>query len=84
MIRFSASLVVIAMGLLVAGGVTSKLLLVYVAIALSAAALCGIGLLTSLFNGRSAWFSAARQTVFGCAAAAITCGLGSMLGVSLS
>ena len=39
MIRFSASLVVIAMGLLVAGGVTSKLLLVYVAIALSAVAL---------------------------------------------
>jgi hypothetical protein len=38
-IRFSASLVVIAMGLLVAGGVTSKLLLVYVAIALSAVAL---------------------------------------------
>ena len=39
MIRFSASLVVIAMGLLVAGGVTSKLLLVYAAIALSAVAL---------------------------------------------
>ncbi len=39
MIRFSASLVVIAMGLLVAGGVTSKLLLVYVAIALSVVAL---------------------------------------------
>ena len=39
MIRFSASLVVIALGLLVAGGVTSKLLLVYVAIAVSAIAL---------------------------------------------
>ncbi len=39
MIRFSASLVVIAMGLLVAGGVTSKLLLVYAAIALSVVAL---------------------------------------------
>jgi hypothetical protein len=38
-IRFSASLVVIAMGLLVAGGVTSKLPLVYAAIALSAVAL---------------------------------------------
>ena len=53
-------------------------------IALSAAALCGIGLLTSLFNGRSPWFSAARQAVFGCAAAAITYGIGSLLGVSLS
>jgi hypothetical protein len=38
-IRFSASLVVVALGLLVAGGVTSKLLLVYVAIAVSAIAL---------------------------------------------
>ena len=39
MIRFSASLVVVAVGILVAGGVTSKLLLVYIAIALSAVAL---------------------------------------------
>ena len=46
--------------------------------------LCVIGLLTSLFNGRSPWFSAARQAVFGCAAAAITYGVGSLLGVSLS
>jgi VIT1/CCC1 family predicted Fe2+/Mn2+ transporter len=55
-----------------------------ISITLSAAALCGIGLLTSLFNGRSPWFSAARQTLFGCAAAAITYGIGSLLGVSLS
>ena len=53
-------------------------------IALSAVALTAIGLLTSLFNGRSPWFSAARQTLFGCAAAAITYGIGSLLGVSLS
>jgi len=38
-IRFSASLVVVALGLLVAGGVTSTLPLVYVAIAVSAIAL---------------------------------------------
>jgi vacuolar iron transporter family protein len=50
----------------------------------SALALCGVGLLTSLFNGRSPWFSAARQAVFGCAAAAVTYGIGSLLGVSLS
>jgi VIT1/CCC1 family predicted Fe2+/Mn2+ transporter/rubrerythrin len=53
-------------------------------IAASAGALCGIGMLTSLFNGRSAWFSAARQGVFGCAAAAVTYGAGAALGVSLS
>jgi VIT1/CCC1 family predicted Fe2+/Mn2+ transporter len=50
----------------------------------SALALCVIGLLTSLFNGRSPWFSAARQAVFGVAAAAVTYGIGSLLGVSLS
>jgi VIT1/CCC1 family predicted Fe2+/Mn2+ transporter len=53
-------------------------------IALSAAALAATGLLTSLFNGRSPWFSAARQTLFGCVAAAITYGIGSLLGVSLA
>jgi VIT1/CCC1 family predicted Fe2+/Mn2+ transporter len=53
-------------------------------IAASAVALCGVGVLTSLFNGRSAWFSAARQALFGCAAAALTYGIGTALGVSLS
>jgi VIT1/CCC1 family predicted Fe2+/Mn2+ transporter len=50
----------------------------------SALALGGIGVLTSLFNGRSAAFSAGRQIVFGCVAAAITYGIGRLLGVSLS
>lgn len=50
----------------------------------SAIALCAVGLLTSLFNGRSPWFSAARQALFGCAAAAVTYGIGTLLGVSLS
>ena len=53
-------------------------------IAASAVALCGVGVLTSLFNGRGAWFSAARQALFGCAAAALTYGIGTALGVSLS
>ncbi len=39
MIRFSASLVVVGIGLLIAGGVTSKLLLIYIAIGVSALAL---------------------------------------------
>jgi hypothetical protein len=38
-IRFSASLVVVGVGLLIAGGVTSKLLLIYIAIGVSALAL---------------------------------------------
>jgi VIT1/CCC1 family predicted Fe2+/Mn2+ transporter len=45
----------------------------------SAVALAVIGVLTSLFNGRSPWFSATRQVVFGCVAAAITYGSGVFL-----
>ncbi len=43
MIRFSAFLVVVAVGLLVAGVVTSKLMLVYLAIAVSGIALLALG-----------------------------------------
>ena len=43
MIRFSASLVVVAIGLLVGGVVTSKLVLVYMAIAVSVTALVALG-----------------------------------------
>jgi VIT1/CCC1 family predicted Fe2+/Mn2+ transporter len=50
----------------------------------SAAALAAIGALTSLFNGRPASFSALRQVLFGCAAAAVTYGVGVLLGVSLT
>jgi vacuolar iron transporter family protein len=51
--------------------------------ALSALGLAGIGVFTSLFNGRSALFSAARQVLIGLAAAACTYGFGKLLGVSL-
>ncbi|HET6471229.1 MAG TPA: VIT1/CCC1 transporter family protein [Pseudomonadales bacterium] len=50
----------------------------------SATVLGAIGALTSLFNGRSAAYSAARQIVFGCLAAAVTYGIGDVLGVSLA
>ena len=58
------------------------------AIAASAAAsgvvLCAVGMLTSLFNGRSPWYSAVRQLIFGCLAAAVTYGIGAALGTTLS
>lgn len=57
---------------------------VYASMGVSALALAAIGMLTSLFNGRSPVFSAGRQVVFGCVAAAITYGLGRVLGVSFS
>jgi VIT1/CCC1 family predicted Fe2+/Mn2+ transporter len=50
----------------------------------SGAMLCAMGMLTSFFNGRSPWYSAARQLIFGCLAAAATYGIGAALGTSLS
>ena len=52
--------------------------------ALSALVLAGIGMLTSLFNGRSVSYSALRQVAFGCLAATVTFGVGRLLGVSLA
>jgi VIT1/CCC1 family predicted Fe2+/Mn2+ transporter len=50
----------------------------------SAVVLCAVGMLTSLFNGRGPWYSAARQLIFGCLAAGVTYGIGAALGTSLS
>jgi VIT1/CCC1 family predicted Fe2+/Mn2+ transporter len=50
----------------------------------SGAVLCAVGMLSSLFNGRSPWYSAARQFIFGCLAAAVTYGIGAALGTTLS
>jgi len=50
----------------------------------SAAVLGAVGMLTSLFNGRPPWYSAARQLIFGCIAAGVTYGIGAALGTSLS
>jgi VIT1/CCC1 family predicted Fe2+/Mn2+ transporter len=53
-------------------------------IVLSMLALASIGVFTSLFNGRSAGFSAMRQVVIGLVAAGFTFGVGKLLGVSIS
>ncbi|HVA54680.1 MAG TPA: VIT1/CCC1 family protein [Gammaproteobacteria bacterium] len=47
-------------------------------------ALAGIGMATSLFNGRSPWFSAGRQVIIGSVAAAVTYGVGALIGVTLA
>ncbi len=57
---------------------------IVISAALSALALAVIGMLTSLFNGRSVGYSALRQVAFGCLAAAVTFGVGRLLGVSLA
>lgn len=53
-------------------------------IVLSILALAAIGVFTSLFNGRSACFSAIRQVCIGLVAAAFTFSIGHVLGESVS
>jgi VIT1/CCC1 family predicted Fe2+/Mn2+ transporter len=53
-------------------------------LAASGVALAAIGAGTSLFTGRSALFSAFRQLVIGLAAAGVTFGIGSLVGVNLN
>jgi VIT1/CCC1 family predicted Fe2+/Mn2+ transporter len=55
-----------------------------VSLAASGVALCLIGAGTTLFTGRSLWFSAARQLLVGLAAAAVTFGLGKLIGAALT
>ena len=54
------------------------------ALALSGVAMAAIGAATSLFTGRTALFSAVRQMAIGFLAAAVTYGVGRLLGVALS
>jgi VIT1/CCC1 family predicted Fe2+/Mn2+ transporter len=46
--------------------------------------LFAIGTATSLFTGRSVWFSGMRQVLFGLVAAAVTFGVGRMIGVAVN
>jgi len=49
----------------------------------SAFGLFGIGAAITLFTGRNVWYSGFRQVLFGLIAAAITYGIGTLIGVSL-
>ena len=51
---------------------------------LSAIGLFLIGSAITLFTGKSIWFSGMRQVMFGLAAAAITFGIGKLIGVSVA
>jgi len=50
----------------------------------SAAGLFLIGAAITLFTGKSVWYSGFRQVIFGLLAAAITFGIGKLIGVSLA
>jgi VIT1/CCC1 family predicted Fe2+/Mn2+ transporter len=55
-----------------------------VSIGASVVGLFGIGASITLFTGKSVWFSGFRQILFGLAAAAVTYGIGTLIGVSLA
>ena len=63
-----------------AGGYTAILL----SVAFSTVGLFLIGSAITLFTGKSIWFSGTRQVVFGLMAAAVTFGIGKLIGVSIA
>jgi vacuolar iron transporter family protein len=56
---------------------------IIISVGLSAIGLFLIGSAITLFTGRSVWFSGMRQVLFGLAAAAITFGIGKLIGVNV-
>lgn len=67
------------LGLMVASGTRA----LWLALTFSVMGLFAIGAGTSVFTGRGLWFSGVRQALIGLAAAAVTFGLGRVIGVSL-
>lgn len=57
---------------------------VLVSAGMSAVGLFLIGAAITLFTGKSVWYSGMRQIAFGLAAAAVTFGIGKLIGVSLA
>jgi predicted membrane protein (TIGR00267 family) len=57
---------------------------IIISVSASAAGLFIIGGAITLFTGKNVWRSGFRQVVFGLAAAAITFGIGKLIGVSVS
>ena len=62
----------------------SGTLAIFLSLAVSAIGLFIIGAAITLMTGRSVWFSGARQVLVGIAAAALTFGIGKLIGVSVS
>lgn len=56
---------------------------VYVSIAFSVVALFLLGAVITLFTGKPVWFSGLRMVIFGLMAAAVTFGIGRLIGTSL-
>ncbi|MGZ5219449.1 MAG: VIT1/CCC1 transporter family protein [Chitinophagaceae bacterium] len=63
---------------------TSGMKAIMISVSLSAIGLFLIGAAITLFTGKNVWFSGGRQVLFGLAAAAITFGIGKLIGVSVA
>jgi VIT1/CCC1 family predicted Fe2+/Mn2+ transporter len=57
---------------------------IYISLVVSGIGLFIIGAAITLMTGRSVWFSGTRQVLVGLAAAALTFGIGKLIGVSLA
>lgn len=57
---------------------------VYLSVCFSAVGLFIIGSAITLFTGKNVWYSGMRQVIFGLAAAAVTFGIGKLIGVSIT
>lgn len=63
---------------------TSGTKAIVISVSVSATGLFFIGAAITLFTGKNVWFSGLRQVIFGLAAAAITFGIGKLIGVSVT
>lgn len=63
---------------------TSGFQAIWISAVVSAIGLFLIGAAITLFTGKNVWYSGFRQVIFGLAAAAVTYGIGSLIGVSLA
>lgn len=79
-ILFSIGAVIPVLPFMFMGGLKAVLF----SVILSAAGLFLIGAAITLFTGRSVFYSGMRQVLFGISAAAITFGIGKLIGVSIS
>ncbi len=76
---FAIGAVIPVIPFMFAAGMTA----VALSVAFSAAGLFLIGAAITLFTGRNVWFSGFRQVIFGLLAAAITFGIGKLIGASI-
>lgn len=63
---------------------TSGMKAIIISVIMSAVGLFLIGGAITLFTGKNLWFSGFRQVLFGLAAAAVTFGIGKLIGVSIT